>query len=65
MKAVPGSCHALTGKRHGQFSISLDGPYRLVFEPDHDLVPTLDDGGIDRTAVTQVMIVEVIDYHDE
>lgn len=65
MANVPGHCHPLTGRRHGQFAISLDGPFRLVFEPANDPVPTLADGGIDRAAVTHIRILEVVDYHDE
>lgn len=64
MDGVPGNCHALSADRAGQFAVNLWGPYRLIFAPDHDPVPTLDDGGIDRSLVTSVSIVEVADYHD-
>jgi hypothetical protein len=65
MDGVPGNCHALHAERRGRFAIALWGPYRLVFAPDHDPVPRTDDGGIIRTAVTAVRIVEVIDYHGD
>jgi len=59
----PARCHALAGDRKGQFSVDLVHPYRLIFEPDHDPVPLLPDGGIDRTAVTDIVIIEVVDTH--
>ncbi len=55
--------HMLQGKRHEQFAVDLDQPYRLVFRPDQDPLPRKDDGGLDVEKVTTVKIVEVIDYH--
>lgn len=63
MEGVPGKCHQLTGDRAGQFALSLWGSCRLVFVPDHDPVPRLADGGIDRSRVTRIAIKEVVDYH--
>jgi proteic killer suppression protein len=65
MDGVPGNCHALTANRAGGFAVNLWGPYRLIVVPDHDPVPTLDDGGIDRTLVTRISITEVADYHGD
>lgn len=53
--------HMLQGKRHEQFAVDLDQPYRLVFRPDP--LPRRDDGGIDVEEVTNIKIVEVVDYH--
>jgi toxin HigB-1 len=58
-----GSFHALTADLAGSFALALDGPYRLVFSPDHDPVPLLDDGGIDEAAVTRILISGVANYH--
>ena len=63
MRGVPGNCHRLTADRAGEFAVALRGPYRLIFEPDHDPVPRLDDGGVDTTRVTDIRIKEVNDYH--
>jgi hypothetical protein len=63
MEGVPGNCHQLSADRVGQFAVHLWGSYRLVFEPDHDPVPRLNDGGIDRARITQIKIKEVVDYH--
>lgn len=65
MEGVPGHCHQLHGDRAGEFAIYLWGQFRLTFEPDHDPVPTLDDGGIDRARVTKIVIKEVVDYHGD
>jgi toxin HigB-1 len=63
MAEVPGSCHQLSADRTQQFAVDLRGAYRLIFEPNHDPVPRLDDGGIDRSLVTKIVITEVVDYH--
>lgn len=63
MRGVPGNCHGLSTNRAGEFAMGLRGPFRLIFEPDHDPLPTLDDGGIDTTRVTKIRIKEVDDYH--
>lgn len=60
-ESPPERRHVLRGKRHGQFAV--DQPYRLVFNPDHAPLPRRDDGGIDVEEVTNVKIVEVVDYH--
>jgi toxin HigB-1 len=63
MDGVPGRCHLLSADRNGRFALHLWGAYRLVFAPDHDPVPLLDDGGIDTSLVTRIVITEVVDYH--
>ena len=55
--------HMLTGNRQGQYAVDLAHPYRLVFVPNHDPVPRLDDGGVDLERVTAITIIEVVDYH--
>lgn len=59
-----GRPHPLEGDRAGQFALDLVHPQRLVFEPAHETVPRLEDGGIDWSQVTQVCIVWIGDYHD-
>jgi proteic killer suppression protein len=61
----PFRCHPLKGRRTGQFAIDLKQPYRLIFEIDHDPVPTLPDGGVDRSRVTALRVLSVEDYHGE
>jgi proteic killer suppression protein len=59
----PDRCHQLDGDWAGCFSVAITGNWRLVFEPDHDPVPSLDSGGIDRAAVLAIRILAVVDYH--
>lgn len=63
MEGVPGNCHQLHADRAGEFAVDLWGSYRLIFEPGHNPLPELPDGGIDRARVTKIVIKEVIDYH--
>ena len=60
---VAGNPHPLTGDRIGSLSIALHRGHRLVLRPDHDPVPSLEDGGIDWRCVTSVRVVEIGDYH--
>ena len=59
----PSRCHELAGDRQGQLSVDLDHPYRLIFIPANDPVPLKPDGGLDRTKVTAVEILEIADTH--
>ncbi len=63
MEGVPGNCHQLSVDRSQQFAVDLRGAYRLIIEPNHDPVPRLATGGIDRSLVTKIVITEVVDYH--
>ena len=64
MRYIPNArCHELTQDRKGQLAVDLAHPFRLVFVPDHDPVPTKADGGLDWTQVTRIMVVEITDYH--
>ena len=59
----PERCHVLKGDRKGLFAVDLMHPYRLVFLPNHDPVPKIEDGGIDLTKITSIIIISVEDYH--
>lgn len=56
-------CHQLSLDRDEQFAIDLVHPKRLIFEADHDPIPRLEDGGIDKAKVIQIFIVHIVDYH--
>ena len=62
-RVPPPRCHELSGDRKGQFSVDLDHPYRLIFIPADDPLPTRDDGGLDWGRVTAVEILEIADTH--
>ncbi len=55
--------HQLIGNRKGQYAVDLNQSLRLIFEPNHDPVPSLADGGIDLERVTAITVIDVIDYH--
>ena len=59
----PERCHQLKGDRKGEFAVDLKQPHRLVFIPDHEPVPKLENGGIDLKSVTDIIILGVEDYH--
>ncbi len=64
LEALPNAnCHELTGDRKGQLAVDLVHPRRLIFEPDQTPVPTKDDGGLDWSRVTQIVVIEITDYH--
>ncbi len=64
MQKLPGAnCHALKADRRGQWAVSLDGAYRLIFAPNHDPLPAIAAGEVDVAAVTSILILEVVDYH--
>ena len=59
----PDRRHMLRGSRKGQYAVDLAHPYRLIFEPNHDPVSRLPDGGVNLEEVTSITIIEVLDYH--
>ena len=64
MRSLPSArCHELTQDRKGQLAVDLVHPRRLVFEPAHDPMPLKEDGGVDWSKVTEIVILEVVDYH--
>lgn len=63
---IPGAkCHQLSGKNYnGYLAVSITGNRRLIFEPNHDPVPTKADGGLDWSQITDITIEELCyDYH--
>ena len=56
-------CHALSGKRKGQYAVDVKHPQRIIMEPADDPIPLLEDGSIDLARVTSIRVVEVKDYH--
>lgn len=60
---VFGRPHELKGDRDGQVSVDLVHPLRLIFRPTAQPPPLKTDGGLDRTKVQSVTIVDVTDPH--
>ena len=57
--------HALKGDRKGQYAVDVKHPFRLIFEPAHDPIPTKDDGGVDLEKITRIRVLAVEDYHGD
>lgn len=55
--------HELGGDRNGQISVDLDHPFRLIFVPNHAPAPSKEDGGLDWSKVTKIIIFEIVDPH--
>ena len=55
--------HQETQNRDEQYAVDVHRQYRLVFEPDYGQMPRNADGGVNTDAVTDIVIIEVTDYH--
>ncbi len=62
-RVPPARCHEHTQNNKGKLSVDLGHPYRLMFEPNHDPVPTKPDGGLDWSKVTAVVVMGIEDPH--
>ena len=65
VRHLQGNYHELTNKRKGQWACDLDQPYRLVFTPHENPIPTNDKGQYIWLKILGVEIIEVINYHKE
>ena len=63
VRNLPGRFHELTGNLKGQWACDLDHPYRLIFTPQEDPIPTNSDGQYLWLEITGVEILEIKDYH--
>jgi proteic killer suppression protein len=63
VRFLPGKYHELTGNRKGQWACDLDQPYRLIFEPHEDPIPTDANGKYIWIEIKGVEIVEITNYH--
>jgi len=59
----PERCHALFGKRQGEYAVDVKHPYRIILQPAHEPLPVLEDSSIDLERVTSIRILGVEDYH--
>lgn len=63
VRMVPGHFHELVGNRKGQWSCDLDQPYRLIFEPHEEPIPTDKDGKYVWIEIKGVELIEITNYH--
>ena len=63
VRHLPGNYHELTADRKGQWACDLDQPYRLIFQPHEDPIPTDVNGKYIWIEITGVEIIEITNYH--
>jgi proteic killer suppression protein len=63
VRYLPGHYHELTGNRKGKWACDLDQPYRLIFEPHEQPIPTDDNGKYIWLEIKGVEIIEITNYH--
>ncbi len=57
------NCHLLTGDKNGEWALDVSHNFRMIFEIAHETIPLNEDGSIDATAVTEIRILKIEDYH--
>jgi proteic killer suppression protein len=65
VRNLAGRYHELVGNRKGQWACDLDQPYRLIFEPHENPIPTDPDGKYVWIEIKGVEIIEIENYHKE
>lgn len=63
VRHLPGHYHELTNDRKGQWACDLDQPYRLIFEPHEDPIPSNESGQYLWVEIKGVEIIEITNYH--
>ncbi len=65
VRNLPGNYHELKNNWKGQWACDLDQPYRLVFTPHENPIPTNEHGQYVWMEITGVEVIEVVNYHKE
>lgn len=65
VRYLPGHYHELVENRKGQWACDLDQPYRLIFKPHEDPIPTDVNGKYIWIEIKGVEIIEIINYHSK
>lgn len=63
MQIPAANCHPLSGDKNGEWALTISANYRMIFEINHDPVPRKRTGEIETMKVTDLGIIETIDYH--
>lgn len=63
LRYAPGKFHELKENRKGEWACDLDQPYRLIFTPQENPIPTDTDGKFIWVEILGVEIIEIEDYH--
>ncbi len=51
--------HQLSGNRDEEFTVDIEDQWRIIFKPNHDEIPRKEDGGIDISKVTSILIIDI------
>jgi proteic killer suppression protein len=65
VRYLAGNYHELINDRKGQWACDLDQPFRLIFEPHENPIPTNKDGRYSWIEIKGVEIIEIVNYHKE
>lgn len=65
VRNLAGHFHELVDNRKGQWACDLDNPYRLIFTPHENPIPTNPDGQYIWLEIKGVEIIEITNYHKE
>jgi proteic killer suppression protein len=60
---LPGNFHELKTNRKGQWACDLDHPYRLIFVPHENPIPTNEHGQYIWFEIKGIEVIEIVDYH--
>lgn len=63
VRNLPGNYHELSANRKGQWAVSLDGPYRLIFAPHEKPIPVDENGKYVWIEIKGVEIEDIENYH--
>jgi len=63
VRLLAGNFHELVGDRKGEWACDLDQPYRLIFIPHEDPIPTDKHGRYIWLEISGVEVTEITDYH--
>lgn len=63
LRYAPGRFHELKGDKKGLWACDLEHPYRLIFTPHENPIPTNENGQYIWIEVKGVEIMEIVDYH--
>ena len=61
----PERCHELQGKWKRHFAVNLAKGRRLIFKVGQEPIPIKEDGGINKSEVFEIQIMEVSDHYKE
>lgn len=63
LRYAPGRYHELKEDRKGQWACDVQHPYRIIFKPIQDPIPTNEDGQYLWIKIIAIEIIEITDYH--